>query len=90
MPIDKKLLDILCCPETKIDITELAAADLKTLNEKIKNGKVVYKNGDQVEDIISEGLVTVDKKTIYRIDEDIPIMLIDKGISFDQLRKKTT
>lgn len=85
MPIDKKLLEILCCPETKVDVEVVAADDLKKLNDKIKSGKIFYKNGDPVEKVLSEGLITVDKKTVYCIDDDIPIMLIDKGIKFDQV-----
>ena len=85
MPIEKKLLDILCCPETKVDIKELGEEELKKLNDKIKSGKVVYKNGETVKQVLVEGLITVDKKTIYRIDEEIPIMLIDKGILFNQV-----
>ncbi len=85
MPIDKKLLDILCCPETKADVAKIKEEDLKKLNDGIKAGKVLYKNGDPVEEVLSEGLITVDKKRVYRIDDDIPIMLIDKGIPFEQL-----
>ena len=84
MPIEKKLLDILCCPETKVDVIELTEEDLKKLNDKIKSGKVVYKNGETVDQALTEGLITVDKKTVYRIDDEIPIMLINKAILYDQ------
>ena len=85
MPIAKNLLAILCCPETKTDIQPLADSDLKKLNDKIQMGKIFYKNGDKVEESLQEGLITTDNKTVYRIDAEIPIMLINKGISFDQV-----
>lgn len=50
--IDKELLDILCCPETKADL------------------------------VLDEGfLVSVDKETRrrFRIEDDIPIMLIEES-----------
>jgi uncharacterized protein YbaR (Trm112 family) len=85
MPVDQKLLDILCCPKTKIDVQYLSNEDLKQLNEKISQGKIKFVDGNIVKDPLSEGLVTIDKKTIYQIDEDIPIMLIEKGIAYSQI-----
>jgi len=82
MPIDKKLLDILCCPKTKTDVEMLSKDELDKLNAQIKKGLVKNVGGDQVENLLSEGLITVDKKTVYRIDDDIPVMLIDEGIPF--------
>ncbi len=80
MPVDKKLLDILCCPKTKVDVLELAKADLDTINKQIKNGELKYVSGKAVEEPLQEGLITKDKKTVYRVDDDIPVMLIEMGI----------
>ena len=33
---------------------------------------------------LQEGLITVDKKTVYRIDDDIPVMLIEMGICLEK------
>ena len=77
MPIDKKLLDILCCPKTKIDVEFLSNDERKRLNEAIKKGSVKNVAGQIVKNALEEGLITVDKKTVYRIDDDIPVMLID-------------
>jgi len=86
MPIDQQLLDILCCPETKVDVQPLSAEDLNKLNEAIKKGSVKNKAGKTVNAVLAEGLITVDRKTVYRIDQDIPVMLIDEGIPLDQLK----
>jgi len=85
MPIDKQLLDILCCPKTKIDVEVISVEELNRLNSKIKKGSVKNVAGDVIEEKVLEGLITVDKKTVYRIEDDIPVMLIDEGIAFDQL-----
>ena len=33
-----------------------------------------------VETPLQEGLITTDNETIYRIDDNIPVMLVDQGI----------
>lgn len=84
MPIDKELLDILCCPKTKIDVQMLDHSQLKNLNDKIKAKKIKYASGETVDETLEEALITIDKKSVYRIDEGIPVMLIDQAIPFDQ------
>ncbi|MCH7474738.1 MAG: Trm112 family protein, partial [Gemmatimonadetes bacterium] len=46
--IDKELLDILCCPETKVPVEVLSEDKLKTLNEKIAAGAVKTIDGRTV------------------------------------------
>ena len=83
--IDKELLDILCCPETKVPVEVLSEDKLKALNEKIAAGEVETIDGRKVNEPFDAGLITEDGRTIYRIDDDIPIMLIDEGIRADQI-----
>jgi uncharacterized protein YbaR (Trm112 family) len=82
MPIDPQLLNILCCPKTKVDVELLSVQELKKLNEAIKKGSVKNVAGDVIDTPLNEGLITIDKKTVYRIEDDIPVMLIDEGIPF--------
>ena len=84
MPISADLLEILCCPDTKVPVEMLAAAKLAALNAHIQAGKVTYVDGGKVEQPLQEGLITTDGKTVYRIDDDIPVMLVDKGIPTKQ------
>ncbi|MCH7715724.1 MAG: hypothetical protein IH876_06320 [Gemmatimonadetes bacterium] len=83
--MDKELLDILCCPETKVPVEVLSEDKLKALNEKIAAGEVKTIDGRKVNEPLDAGLITEDGRTIYRIDDDIPIMLIDEGIRADQI-----
>jgi uncharacterized protein YbaR (Trm112 family) len=81
--VDKELLDILCCPETKQD---LSLADQKTIdliNKQIQAGNVKNRGGEAVKDPIDAGLVRKDRKFLYPIREDIPIMLIDEAIPYE-------
>jgi len=85
VPIKKELLSILCCPVTKEPVEMLPADKLAHLNDLIKKGSVKNVDGSKVEQPLQEGLITVDGKTIYRIDEDIPVMLTELGIPADQI-----
>jgi len=55
------------------------------LNSLVAAGKVKYADGNAVDKPLSEGLITTDGQTIYRIDDDIPVMLIDQAIVTSQL-----
>ena len=80
--VDPKLLDILCCPETKQDINLVDDAVIKKINSAIKGGSVKNRGGENVKEPIDAGLLREDRKYLYPIREDIPIMLIDEGIPF--------
>ena len=85
MPISEDLLQILCCPRTKVPVEMLSAERLAKLNEQIAKGTVKNYDGSAVEKALDEGLVTEDGKTVYRIDDGIPVMLVDQAIETDQL-----
>ena len=85
MPIDGKLLEILCCPLSKTPLTRLPPGQLKKLNRAVSAGGVLYVNGDQVEQTLKEALITEDSKVLYPVVDGIPILLADKGIGTTQL-----
>lgn len=85
MPISQELLDILCCPETKIPVVMLSADQVSQLNAAVESGRLQYADGSAVEKPLEEGLVTTDGRTVYRIDDGIPVMLVDQGIATGQL-----
>ena len=83
--IDRELLEILCCPKTKVPVEMLSEDKLKAVNDRIGRGDVKTVDGSKVDKPLDAGLITEDGKTIYRIDDDIPIMLNDEGIPADQI-----
>ena len=85
MPISKELLDILCCPATKVPVVMLSEDKLAKLNELIAKGEVAQADAKKVEKPMQEALITEDGKTIFRIEDEIPIMLIDEGIPTEPL-----
>jgi len=85
MPISEQLLEILCCPKSKTPVKVLGEEELKKFNEAIAAGALVYEDGSQVEKPLQEALITTDGKTLYRIDDNIPVMLVERGIAADQV-----
>jgi uncharacterized protein YbaR (Trm112 family) len=85
MPISQELLEILCCPRTKVPVRILPADHLAKLNEQIAKGSVKYYDGNAVDKPLDEGLITDDGQVIYRIDDGIPVMLVDQGIPAGQI-----
>lgn len=85
MPIQNDLLEILCDPLTKSPLQLLTVEQLNTLNAAINKKLVKNVEGATVEEKLQEGLITKDGKTIYRIDNDIPIMLAEQGIPAEQV-----
>jgi len=85
MALDKRLLDILCCPATKQPVAPMSSAQLAALNRGIEQGRVRTADGAAVDAPLSAGLLTRDGRTVYRIDDGIPVMLSDLGIATAQL-----
>jgi uncharacterized protein YbaR (Trm112 family) len=85
MPINKELLDILACPETKQSLTLADANLLATINARISQGKLANRAGQPVTEAIDGGLVREDQRYLYPIRDEIPIMLIDEAIPLADL-----
>jgi uncharacterized protein YbaR (Trm112 family) len=79
--MDRKLLDILCCPASKQPLALLNKAELDVLNAAIARGGIARLDGSPQGDALREGLITRDHQTIYRIDDGIPVLLHDEGIA---------
>lgn len=84
MPVDGKLLEILCCPVTKTPLTRLPDSRLKIVNDAISAGEALYVGGDLVDSPLQEGLITEDSRVIYPVIDDIPVLLEENGIGTAQ------
>lgn len=85
MPLDKRLLEILCCPLSRQPVAPLTRAQLDALNRAIAAGSVRTIEGEPVAAPLHEGLLTRDGKLVYRIDDGIPVMLADQAVGTQQL-----
>ncbi len=86
MPVDRKLLEILCCPISKTPLTNLTQEKLDKLNSTISSGEALYVDGKKVKDPLTEGLITEDGKVIYPVQDNIPVLLEEKGIGTTQFQ----
>jgi len=84
-PMDRKLLDILCCPSSHQPLALLDANGLDALNQAIAAGNVSRADESPQAEPLREALVTRDRKTIYRIDDGIPVLLAEEAIATAQL-----
>lgn len=84
--MDKRLLDILCDPVSKTPVRLLRRDELDALNRAIEDGQVDSVAGQKITAALSAGLITTDRKVIYRIEDDIPVMLAEEGIGTLQLK----
>ena len=85
MGIDKDLLAILCCPDTKQAVTVAEATLVSKLNEAVARGGLMNKGKKAVSQQLDGGLVRADGTILYPIRENIPVMLIEEGIPLDQV-----
>ena len=79
--MDRKLLDILCCPSSKQPLALLNKAELRALNEAIAAGGLKRMDGSAQAAPLKEGLITRDHQTVYRVEDGIPVLLSDEGIA---------
>ena len=83
--MDKKLLDIVCCPLTKLPLQLLDADRLARLNAAIGTGQVKNRAEQNVRESLVEALVTRDDRLVYPVRDGIPILLEEESIDWKQL-----
>ncbi len=85
MPVNAKLLSVLCCPHTKIPVEIVDEKLLSALNQRVKAGDLIYTDGSKVDEMFSQALITKNKELIYRVDDDIPVMIYENAVAADQI-----
>jgi uncharacterized protein len=78
--LSQDLIDILCCPETKQELAVADASLVEKINQRIGMGELKNRGGVVVSQKIEGGLIRADKKYLYAIRQEIPVMLIDEAI----------
>ena len=82
--VDPELVEILVCPNTKLNVDLAPAEIVEKINLAIKENIVLNIDRQSVNDPLQDGLLREDDKIIYPVRESIPVMLIGEGIPMDQ------
>ena len=85
MTVDSRLIDILVCPATKTPVKPLTKDKLAILNQAIASSEILRQDGTRIEEPLGEALITSDGKTVYPVDDGIPVMLVEYGIPAAQV-----
>ena len=83
--MDKKLLDIICCPLTKLPLQLLDAERLARLNGAIRAGEIKNHASSDLADELTEALITRDGRLVYPIRDNIPLLLEEESIDWNQI-----
>jgi uncharacterized protein YbaR (Trm112 family) len=83
--LDKDLLAILCCPDTKQAVALADDGVIQKLNVAIEKGVLKNKADKPVTEKLDGGLIRSDQQILYPVRENIPVMLIDEGIPLAQI-----
>jgi uncharacterized protein YbaR (Trm112 family) len=84
--ISQELLNIIVCPETKQDLVIAETDIIEKINKLIENGELLNRSKQKVTEKIDGGLIQKDdRKYLYPIRDEIPILLIDKSIPLENV-----
>ena len=83
--IGEDLLEILRCPQDKSRLHVADGELLARVNQAIAAGRVQNHSGTKIAAPLSGGLVREDKRVLYPIIDDLPVLLIDESIPLDSI-----
>jgi uncharacterized protein YbaR (Trm112 family) len=83
--MDKRLLDVVCCPVTKLPLQLLDSDRLARLNAAISGGQLRNRSAQPLPETLSEALVSRDGRLVYPVRDGIPVLLEEESIDWTQL-----
>ena len=83
--MDKKLLDMIACPVTKLPLELLDAERLAQMNTAIAAGGVRNQANQAVQDPVEEAVISRDGHVVYPVVDGIPVLLEEESIDWNQL-----
>lgn len=85
MSLDEQLLKILVCPRDKTPLRAAEEALLARANEAIAAKQLKKQDGELCTDTIAHGLLNGDGSLLYRVQDGVPVLLVDEAIPTEQL-----
>ena len=78
--LNPEILELLVCPESHQKIVPAEQSLVDELNQRIDKGELRTHAGEPVKAPLTAALVREDRKCVYRVDDDIPNLLVDERI----------
>lgn len=78
-------LSLLCCPDDRTPLKEANDELVARLNDLIAAGQLKNHGGQTVSKQLDGALVRADGQVAYPIVDEIPVLLIDEGISLENI-----
>lgn len=83
--MDKRLLSIVCCPVTHKGLSLVRPDQLQRINRAIGAGELRNRDGVLLTGKLAEALITDDGKTLYPVNDGIPVLLEGESVGMEQL-----
>ena len=83
--MDRKLLDLLCSPDTRQPLALLESRGLEALNRAIAAGQVRRGDGGVQAEPLRVALVSRDRRQVFRVDDGIPVLLAEEALDTTQV-----
>ena len=83
--MDRKLLDLLCSPDTRQPLLQLDGKALDTVNRAIESSEVLRVSGERQQQPLREALLTQDRSQLFRVEDGIPVLLAEEAILTAQI-----
>jgi uncharacterized protein YbaR (Trm112 family) len=81
---DENTVKLLACPENLTPLRLAHQSELATINDRIERGTLKHWDGSLVSVAIQAALMREDGKIAYKIDNGIPVMLIEQALVLDE------